>query len=100
MNNRRVRDFMRGADLVVHDAQYINTEYYSSKLGWGHTPVEYVLWSTLKAGVKRVALFHHDPTRSDEELGKIERLARDRVARLNHHRMEVFAAREGMVVEL
>lgn len=100
MNNRRVRDFMRGADLVVHDAQYINTEYHSSKLGWGHTPVEYVLWSTLKAGVKRVALFHHDPTRTDEELEKIEHLARDRVARLNHHRIEVFAAREGMVVEL
>jgi hypothetical protein len=100
LNNRRVRDFIRNADLVVHDAQYLNQEYLSSKLGWGHSPVEYVLWSTLKAGVKRVALFHHDPTRTDQELEKIERLAQARLGRLTRHHMEVFAAREGLEVQL
>jgi phosphoribosyl 1,2-cyclic phosphodiesterase len=99
-NNRRVLEFMRGADLVVHDAQYTNSEYESSKVGWGHSPVEYVLKNTITAGCKRVALFHHDPTRTDEELAKIERLAQKRVARIRNHRIEVFAAREGLEVDL
>jgi phosphoribosyl 1,2-cyclic phosphodiesterase len=99
-NNRRVLEFMQGADLVVHDAQYTNEEYQSSRIGWGHSPVEYVLKNTIRAGCKRVALFHHDPTRSDDELEKIERLARRRVARVTSHSMEVFAAREGLEIEL
>ncbi len=100
LNNRRVLEFIRGSDLVVHDAQYTNKEYRESKIGWGHSPIEHVLLNTINAGVKRVALFHHDPMRSDRELARIERAAQERVAKIKSHSMEVFAAREGLEVQL
>ncbi len=99
-NNKRVWEFIQGADLVVHDAQYTNREYLSSKLGWGHSPMEYVLYSTIKVGVKRVAFFHHDPTRSDAELDVIERVAKARAAKIKSQRIEVFVAREGLEINL
>jgi len=100
MNNLRVMEFIRNADLAVYDAQFVNTEYRKSKIGWGHSTVEYVLENTIKAGVKRVALFHHDPMRSDKELALIEKIAKQRVAKIKSRHMEVFAAREGLEVEL
>ncbi len=100
LNNRRVLDFIRGSDLVVHDAQYTDKEYRDSKIGWGHSPIEHVLLNTIKAGVKRVALFHHDPMRSDRELARIEKAAQERAARIKSHSIEVFAAREGLEVQL
>jgi len=33
---------IRGADLLIHDAQYTAQEY-ATKIGWGHSPVEYVV---------------------------------------------------------
>jgi len=100
LNNRRVLEFIRGSDLVVYDAQYTDQEYKDSKIGWGHSPIEYVLLNTIKAGVKRVALFHHDPMRSDRELARIEKAAQERAARIKSHSIEVFAAREGLEVQL
>lgn len=100
LNNIRVWEFIQGADLVVHDAQYTNKEYLASKIGWGHSPMEYVLYSTIKAGVKRVAYFHHDPTRTDEELDLIEHVAKVRAAKIKSHKIDVFVAREGMEVVL
>ena len=48
--------FMRGADLVIHDAQYTHEEY-ANRLGWGHSTVEYATDVALAASVKRLALF-------------------------------------------
>jgi phosphoribosyl 1,2-cyclic phosphodiesterase len=100
MSNNKVISFIKDADLVVHDAQYTNQEYVSSRIGWGHSPMEGVLRSTIKAGVKRVALFHHEPTRSDAELDRLEKIAKNRIAAIKTHRMEVFMAREGLEVAL
>jgi phosphoribosyl 1,2-cyclic phosphodiesterase len=100
INNRKIQQFIQGADLLIHDSQYTNKEYLASKIGWGHSPIEYVLKSTIKAGVKRLALHHHDPTRPDIELDAIERVAKKRVAQIKRTNMEVFVAREGLEVEL
>ena len=38
-----VIEFARGADLLIHDAQYLQDEYFSNskpKKGWGHSTVE------------------------------------------------------------
>src|SRR6478672_4140384 len=53
-------DFLSGADLVIHDAQYTAHEY-PQKVGWGHSTVEYVVETAILAGAKKLALFHHDP---------------------------------------
>jgi len=99
-NNRRVLEFIRGADLLVHDAQYTNREYNSSKLGWGHSPMELVVKNGILMGVKRLALFHHDPTRKDVELDALERKIRARVKKIKKTNIDVFFAREGMEIKL
>ena len=65
--DRRHIAFLRGADLIIHDAQYTAAEY-AQKIGWGHSPVPYVVDVALAAHGKRLALFHHDPMRGDAEL--------------------------------
>src|SRR5216683_2091626 len=87
--------FMRGADLVIHDAQYTEEEYREKK-GWGHSTVEYATDVARAAGARRLALFHHDPSHDDAAVDRLEALARARVGR----DLEVFAAAEGLEVEV
>lgn len=90
--------FFSGVDLLIHDAQY-TAEEYPDRTGWGHSPAEYVVRVALEAGVRRLALTHHDPGRSDEQIDSmVERL---RAQAGNHaHRLEVLAADEGRMVDL
>jgi phosphoribosyl 1,2-cyclic phosphodiesterase len=55
------------ADVLIHDAQYTDAEY-PPKIGWGHSPLSFVIRTALAARVKRLVLFHHDPLRSDDLL--------------------------------
>jgi ribonuclease BN (tRNA processing enzyme) len=52
--DRRHAQFMAGADLVIHDAQYTPEEYPAKKT-WGHSTYEYVVQICAAAGVRRVA---------------------------------------------
>jgi diguanylate cyclase (GGDEF)-like protein len=92
--DQRHLEFLRGADFVIHDAQYTQEEY-RTKLGWGHSPVDYVTDVALAANVGRLALFHHDPTHDDDAIARIEDSQRMR-ARAAGSELEVFAAAEGV----
>ena len=102
--DRRHADFLAGADLVIHDAQYVASEY-ASKVGWGHSTIEYAIAVARFAGAKRLALTHHDPQRSDDALDALIAGIRsgdegcggggDRGGGL-----EIFAAAEGQEIEL
>lgn len=94
----RHAEFIRGVDLLVHDAQYTAAEY-PHRIGWGHSTVEYLVDMACDAGVKRLALYHHDPMRSDEQVDRLVEAARERAARLGGT-LEIFAAAEGQVVVL
>jgi phosphoribosyl 1,2-cyclic phosphodiesterase/DNA-binding response OmpR family regulator len=91
----RHAEFLAGADLVIHDAQYTASEY-GAKVGWGHSTIESVLAVTRAAGVRRVALFHHDPHRSDAELAGVVATARNAAGAT----LEVLCAAEGDTVEV
>jgi ribonuclease BN (tRNA processing enzyme) len=70
--------FFRGADLLIHDAQYTEAEYQSRsspRRGWGHTTVERATRAARAAGVKQLILFHHDPDHDDRTLERMERAA-------------------------
>jgi phosphoribosyl 1,2-cyclic phosphodiesterase len=69
--DRRMRAFTAGADLLIHDGQYTQEEYGAGKQGWGHSPVEYALALARDCRVRRLALVHHDPMRSDEEMDQL-----------------------------
>jgi len=72
--NRRMEAFFKDADLLIHDGQYTQTEYDSGKRGWGHSPIEYVIAAARRANVKRLAICHHDPMRTDSQLDELSQL--------------------------
>ena len=96
--DQRHVDFLQGADLLVHDAQY-TLEEYRGRVGWGHSPIEKAVDYAIAAKVKRLALFHHDPLRGDKALDLLLKKARGRAGKENG-RPEVLAASEGLGVAL
>lgn len=95
--NNRVDKFLEGSDLLVYDAQYTQEEYEAAKIGWGHTSIEYAIKFSKLSGVKRLALFHHDPMRTDAHL---DELTAKYCNPRNTVNTEVFFAREGMEIEI
>jgi phosphoribosyl 1,2-cyclic phosphodiesterase len=67
----------RGADLLIHEAQY-TAEELKAKKGWGHSSWEQAVEVAKRAEVKRLVLFHHDPEHDDACLRKIENRCRVR----------------------
>ena len=90
--NQVLENFFTGADLLVHDAQYTRQEYEKGKIGWGHSPIEDAIATARMAGVKRLALFHHDPERSDDQL---DAMTKTYCVSSGTDPMEIFFAREG-----
>ena len=91
-------EFIRNADLLIHDAQY-SEEEYKGKVGWGHSPIGYVRDVALAADARRLALFHHDPTHDDAWLEETEQELRKSMAG-HSPAIDVFAAAEGMELQI
>lgn len=91
-----VLDLCAGVDLLIHDAQYTPMEI-RHKPDWGHCTVEYAVWLAAHVGARRLALFHHDPDRDDDHLDRLAGLATACGASMG---VDVFAAAEGMTVEV
>lgn len=90
--NQRLEEFFSGSDLLIYDAQYTKDEYESSKKGWGHSSVEHAMDTSERSGVKRLALFHHEPLRTDREL---DELTQKHCISKKDSEMELIFAREG-----
>jgi phosphoribosyl 1,2-cyclic phosphodiesterase len=90
-------DFVRGADLLIADAQYTDEEY-PKKRGWGHARANTVVDLARQAGVAQCALFHHDPMHSDDMVDQKIAIAEARVARAGDKTV-IFGAREGMALK-
>lgn len=91
-----VIELCRDADLVIHDAQYERAEF-AVKADWGHCTIEYAVRVAEAAGAQRLALFHHDPSHTDDIVDRLVAEARDAVSTGG---LEVFAAAEGVTVSL
>lgn len=85
-------ELCRGSDLVIHDAQYTTPELME-RPHFGHSAVEYAIRLAERSGARRVMLFHHDPSRTDEQLDEI-------VAGIGSRDVEVIAAVEGSEIDV
>jgi len=90
---------IRDADLLIADAQYTDEEY-DAKVGWGHPRSNTVVDFAGQAGVKRLALTHHDPMHSDREIDVLVSEGELRARRLGYEELEVFGAREGVTLKI
>jgi phosphoribosyl 1,2-cyclic phosphodiesterase len=88
-------EFCRGAEVLVHDAQFLPEEQ-PGRRGWGHSDYAAAVRLAREAGVGRLLLFHHDPGRSDEAVEAIQRRAQE----LAGPGLAVEGAREGQTLEI
>lgn len=86
-------DFLRGADLLILDAQYTDEEY-QSHIGWGHGSISSVVSLAAAADARRLVLFHHDPNHDDSMIDKMVDKARMQMAQMGKS-ITVEAAQEG-----
>jgi ribonuclease BN (tRNA processing enzyme) len=86
-------EWLRGADVLFHDAMYTDAEY-AQRAGWGHSTMRQAVQLAEDAGVRSLFLFHHAPDRGDAELESLVAALRDEVARRGSP-LAVAAAAEG-----
>lgn len=97
--DRRLAQFARDADVLIHDAQYCEEHYcgqragFPSTQGYGHSTVTMACELAAAAEVDRLALFHHEPAYDDAMVAELEAVAQTLFA-------ESVAAREGMEIKL
>ena len=86
-------EFVKGADLLIHDAQYTPDEYLEAKQGFGHSTLEMATEVAHMARVRKLILFHHEPTYDDNKLDAVQAEAQARFA-------NTYSASEGMEINL
>lgn len=90
--DQTILELIDGADLVVYDSTYTDDEF-EAHVGWGHSTWQEGVRLCREAGVKRLAIFHHDPDHEDAFMKDVERRAHDTWDGAT-------VAREGDVVDL
>jgi phosphoribosyl 1,2-cyclic phosphodiesterase len=81
-----------GVDVLIHDAQFLAREFPAVAF-LGHASIEYACALAEAARARTLVLYHHSPTRTDEEISAI-------VDRIAPSKTNIVAAEEGMVIEL
>ncbi len=90
--------FVADADLLIGDGQYTDEEY-PNKIGWGHARATTLVDLAVQAGVKQLALFHHDPMHGDDSVDASVNACQAR-AWAHGSDLSVFGAREGLEIKL
>ncbi len=93
LQDEKVIEFLRDAEVVIADSQYDAIEYPSHRT-WGHTCADDTVQLAVRAGAKRLFLFHHDPDHNDEKVAAMVERAQQEAGR-NDGKTIVAAAREG-----
>ncbi len=86
-----ILDLAKGADVLIHDAQFVAAELAIAEL-YGHATVDYCYRLAEDAEVGRLVLFHHSPVRVDDDV--------DRLCDLAPPGLDVVVAREGDTITL
>lgn len=73
----RLIDFLQGAELLVHEAQYFSEEYEKKK-GWGHSSLQKAIDFVNEVRPEKWLVTHHDPNHTDADLRALEKIARSR----------------------
>ena len=90
--------FVKRADALIIDCTYSDADY-ALKTGWGHSSVATVVDLAHHAAVKRMYLFHHDPSQLDDDIRAKLAAAQNLLARKSST-TECLAPREGQTCRI
>ncbi|MRR15865.1 MAG: MBL fold metallo-hydrolase [Deltaproteobacteria bacterium] len=97
----RFIEFFKNAELLIFDAQYSFLDAVDAKENWGHSSNLLGVELAMRAGVKRLCLFHHEHTLDDEAL---DQFLADTGKYLNildsSSGMEIHLAYDGLSIEI
>ena len=91
-------ELVKDADLLIHDAQYVMQDM-PAKSGWGHSVAEEAIKLGLACNVKQLALYSHDPERTDQMVDEIVQHAEE-IIFVSGGTMQCFGAIEGNSIQL
>ncbi len=87
-------------DVLIFDAQYTPEEYIK-KISWGHSSTMVAVDIGLKVNAKKLVLFHHDPTYSDDFITNTVEKAYSYLKAISpESNMEIIAAYEGLEINI
>jgi len=95
--NNKIIEHIKDADFLVYDGQYHTQEEYEDKKGWGHSTTDDAINAAIKANVKNLAIFHHDPQRKDSELDALNIKMQKQITPTLKR---IFAAKERLTIKL
>ena len=95
--DKKLADFARNSDILIHDAQYTTEDYlnqYSPKQGYGHSTFDMAVEAQRQSNAGKLVFFHFEPGYDDEKLNRI-----------NEHYSQKFPdnvimAKEGLQLEI
>ncbi len=73
--DKKLINFARGCNLLIHDAQYTTEDYmdsFSPKQGYGHSTFDMAVEAKNQSGAERLVFFHYDPGYDDTKLNSIK----------------------------
>lgn len=91
-------EFAKNTDLLIHDAQYLNSDM-PAKSGWGHSLADEGVRLAIACKAKQLALYSHDPERTDDEIDVIVDQCKQFIATVESD-LTVFGASEGLSIAL
>ena len=88
--DQNILELIQGADILIYDSTYTDDEF-ETYIGWGHSTWQEGVRLCQAAGVRTLAIFHHDPGNDDAAMDRIgEQLAQKFPGAV--------VAREGMIL--
>ena len=97
--DKRLVKFAKDADVLIHDAQYLDEHYWGqleglpSTQGYGHSTVTMATEVAASAQTGQLVLFHHDPSYTDDVITGMEQTAQSLFA-------DSVAAYEGLEITI
>jgi phosphoribosyl 1,2-cyclic phosphodiesterase len=73
--DRKLANFAKDCDLIIHDSQYTTEDYmdsYVPKQGYGHSTFDMAIECRKQINAKRLVFFHYDPSYDDDKLNRIQ----------------------------
>lgn len=99
-NIEKYISYFQGADVLVFDTQYTFEESLN-KIDWGHSSASIATDISLKASVKKLVMFHHDPSYNDEKLDAVFLRALNYKSMMDKkNELEIVMAYEGLELEI